>query len=180
MQKRKPTCKSRRDFSVLSVFCFCTTLVYWKLNIFCFCTTLVYWKLNFFCFCTTLVYWKLNIFCFFTTLVYWKLNILGSWYAGSVRRIHEDSWMPVLINQSINTHIVIKFNTKKNLLIITLVYQIVQKSDYCLLLYLINYYSETLNKEYIERIPQMSYSSLCDNGILQMFDFFIKWLYGTL
>ena len=152
MQKRKPTCKSRRDFSVLSVFCFCTTLVYWKLNIFCFCTT----------------------------LVYWKLNILGSWYADSVRRIHEDSWMPVLINQSINTHIVIKFNTKKNLLIITLVYQIVQKSDYCLLLYLINYYSETLNKEYIERIPQMSYSSLSDNGMLQIFSFLIKWLYGTL
>ena len=42
-------------------------------------------------------------------------------------------------------------------------------------------YSETLNKEYIERIHQMSYSSLSDNGMLQIFSFFlIKWLYGTL
>ena len=30
-------------------------------------------------------------------------------------------------------------------------------------------YSETLNKEYIERIQQMSYSSLSDNGMLQIF-----------
>ena len=42
------------------------------------------------------------------------------------------------------------------------------------------YYSETLNKEYIERIQQMSYSSLSDNGMLQIFSFLIKWLYGTL
>ena len=35
-------------------------------------------------------------------------------------------------------------------------------------------YSETLNKEYIERIHQMSYSSLSDNGILQIFSFLIK------
>ena len=41
-------------------------------------------------------------------------------------------------------------------------------------------YSETLNNEYIERIYQMSYSSLSDNGMLQIFSFFIKWLYGTL
>ena len=41
-------------------------------------------------------------------------------------------------------------------------------------------YSETLNKEYIERIHQMSYSALSDNGMLQMFIFVIKWLYGTL
>ena len=41
-------------------------------------------------------------------------------------------------------------------------------------------YSETLNKEYIERIHQMSYSSLSDNGMLQIFSFLIKWLYGTL
>ena len=31
---------------------------------------------------------------------------------------------------------------------------------------------ETLNKEYIERIHQMSYSSLSDNGMLQKFSFF--------
>ena len=30
-------------------------------------------------------------------------------------------------------------------------------------------YSETLNNEYIERIHQMSYSSLSDNGMLQIF-----------
>ena len=41
-------------------------------------------------------------------------------------------------------------------------------------------YSETLNNEYIERIHQMSYSSLSDNGMLQIFSFLIKWLYGTL
>ena len=35
-------------------------------------------------------------------------------------------------------------------------------------------YSETLNKEYIERIHQMSYSSLSDNGMLQIFSFLIK------
>ena len=33
-------------------------------------------------------------------------------------------------------------------------------------------YSETLNNEYIERIHQMSYSSLSDNGMLQIFSFF--------
>jgi len=32
-------------------------------------------------------------------------------------------------------------------------------------------YSETLNNEYIERIHQMSYSSLSDNGMLQIFSF---------
>ena len=41
-------------------------------------------------------------------------------------------------------------------------------------------YSETLNNEYIERIHQMSYSSLSDNGMLQIFSFLIKWLYKTL
>ena len=41
-------------------------------------------------------------------------------------------------------------------------------------------YSKTLNNEYIERIHQMSYSSLSDNGMLQVFSFLIKWLYGTL
>ena len=30
-------------------------------------------------------------------------------------------------------------------------------------------YSETLNNEYIERIHQMSYFSLSDNGMLQIF-----------
>ena len=35
-------------------------------------------------------------------------------------------------------------------------------------------YSETLNNEYIERINQMSYSSLSDNEMLQIFTFFIK------
>ena len=41
-------------------------------------------------------------------------------------------------------------------------------------------YSETLNNEYIIRIHQMSYSSLSDNGMLQIFSFLIKWLFGTL
>ena len=41
-------------------------------------------------------------------------------------------------------------------------------------------YSETLNNEYIERIHQMSYSLLSDNGMLEIFSFLIKWLYGTL
>jgi len=41
-------------------------------------------------------------------------------------------------------------------------------------------YIENLNNEYIERIHQMSYSSLSDNGMLQLFSFLIKWLYGTL
>ena len=31
-----------------------------------------------------------------------------------------------------------------------------------------------LNNEYIERIHQMSYSSLSDNGMLQIFSFLIK------
>ena len=35
-------------------------------------------------------------------------------------------------------------------------------------------YSETLNNEYIERIHQMSYSSISDNGMLQIFSFLIK------
>jgi len=39
--------------------------------------------------------------------------------------------------------------------------------------FLLNY-SETLNKEYIERIHQMSYSSLSDNGMLQILSFLIK------
>ena len=34
-------------------------------------------------------------------------------------------------------------------------------------------YSKTLNDEYIEGIHQMSYSSLSDNGMLQIFSFFI-------
>ena len=36
------------------------------------------------------------------------------------------------------------------------------------------YYSETLNNEYIERIHQMSYSSLSDEEMLQIFSFLIK------
>ena len=32
-----------------------------------------------------------------------------------------------------------------------------------------------ITNEYIERIHQMSYSSLSDNGILQIFSFLIKW-----
>ena len=40
-------------------------------------------------------------------------------------------------------------------------------------------YSETLNNEHMERIHQMSNSSLSDNGIA-VFSFLIKWLYGTL
>ena len=35
-------------------------------------------------------------------------------------------------------------------------------------------YSETLNNEYMERIHQMSYSSLSDNGMLQIFSFLIN------
>ena len=35
-------------------------------------------------------------------------------------------------------------------------------------------YSETFNKEYIERIHQMSYSLLSDNGMLQIFSFLVK------
>ena len=35
-------------------------------------------------------------------------------------------------------------------------------------------YSETLNNENIERIHQMSYSSLSDNGMLHIFSFLIK------
>ena len=35
-------------------------------------------------------------------------------------------------------------------------------------------YSETLNNEYIERIHQMSYSSLSENGMLQISSFLIK------
>ena len=35
-------------------------------------------------------------------------------------------------------------------------------------------YSETLNNEYIERIHEMSYSSLSDIGMLQIFSFLIK------
>ena len=35
-------------------------------------------------------------------------------------------------------------------------------------------YSETLINEHIERIHQMSYSSLSDNGMLQIFSFLIK------
>ena len=41
-------------------------------------------------------------------------------------------------------------------------------------------YDETLNNEYIKRIHQKSYYSLSDNGMLQIFSFLIKWLYGTL
>ena len=42
------------------------------------------------------------------------------------------------------------------------------------------YHNWTLNKLYIERIYQMSYSWLSDNEMLQIFSFLIKWLYGTL
>ena len=35
-------------------------------------------------------------------------------------------------------------------------------------------YSKTLDNEYIERIHQMSYSSLSDNEMLQIFRFLIK------
>ena len=35
-------------------------------------------------------------------------------------------------------------------------------------------YSETLNNEYIERIHQMSYSSISDFGMLQIFSYLIK------
>ena len=38
-------------------------------------------------------------------------------------------------------------------------------------------YSKPLNNEYIERIYQMSYSLLSDNGMLQIFSVLIKRLY---
>ena len=41
-------------------------------------------------------------------------------------------------------------------------------------------YSETLNKSYIERIHQMLYSSLSDNGMLHTFSFLINYLCGAL
>ena len=41
-------------------------------------------------------------------------------------------------------------------------------------------YSENLNNEYIERIHQMSYSSISDNGMLQICSFLIEWSYGVL
>ena len=41
-------------------------------------------------------------------------------------------------------------------------------------------YSETLNNEYIQRIHQMSYSSLSDMECCKYLVFLIKWLYGTL
>ena len=45
------------------------------------------------------------------------------------------------------------------------------KFVFCIFLENSLYYSETLNYEYIERIHQMSYSSLSDNGMLQIFSF---------
>ena len=45
---------------------------------------------------------------------------------------------------------------------------------------IVTIYNETLNNEYIERMHQMSYSSLSNNGMLQIFSFLIKLLYGTL
>ena len=42
-----------------------------------------------------------------------------------------------------------------------------------------NKYSEPLTNEYIERIHQMSYSSVSNNGMLQIFSFLIEWLYGA-
>ena len=41
-------------------------------------------------------------------------------------------------------------------------------------------YCENLNNEYIERIHQMSYSSISDNGMLQICSFLIEWSYGVL
>ena len=38
----------------------------------------------------------------------------------------------------------------------------------------------TVKPEYIERIYQISNSSLSDNGMLQIYSFLIKGLYGTL
>jgi len=45
---------------------------------------------------------------------------------------------------------------------------------HCGQLELVTSYSETLSNEYNERIHQMSYSSLSDNGMLQIFSFLIK------
>ena len=52
-------------------------------------------------------------------------------------------------------------------------------NNFAMFLFMGNKYSETLNNEYIERIHQMSYSSVSDNGMLQIFSFLIKWLYGA-
>ena len=41
-------------------------------------------------------------------------------------------------------------------------------------LFMGNKYSKTFNNEFIERIHQMSYSSVSDNGMLQIFSFLIK------
>ena len=41
-------------------------------------------------------------------------------------------------------------------------------------------YSETLNKEYIERIYQMSFSKSPDIRMPQIVSFFIEYLYGAL
>ena len=41
-------------------------------------------------------------------------------------------------------------------------------------------YSETLNNEYIERIDQMSYSSLFDSEMLQIFSFSIELIYELI
>jgi len=48
------------------------------------------------------------------------------------------------------------------------------KFVFCIFLENSLYYSETLNYEYIERIHQMSYSSLSDNGMLQIFSFWLN------
>ena len=48
------------------------------------------------------------------------------------------------------------------------------KVEYVTFIFL-SLYSETRNNEYIERIHQMSYSSLSDNGMLQIFSFLFKW-----
>ena len=47
------------------------------------------------------------------------------------------------------------------------------KVEYVTFIFL-SLYSETRNNEYIERIHQMSYSSLSDNGMLQIFSFLFK------
>ena len=42
------------------------------------------------------------------------------------------------------------------------------------------YYSETLINEYIERIHQMSYSLLSDNGMLQIFSLELLKLFSNI
>ena len=77
-------------------------------------------------------------------------------------------WFQVSIKRTVEKYI--KRDVKKNL-------QKQFKSFFLVLKFLSTVqhefgYSKTLNKQYIERIHQMLYSLLSDNGMLQIFSFF--------